>query len=79
MQENERQKSMLMQRFADNVGSPERQKQLHDEMMKQNSIQTSQSLQNERFYMAQMYQQRLRDEHKNMLQNQMKNDKEKKQ
>ena len=69
---------MLMQRFADNVGSPERQKQLHDEMMKQNSIQTSQSLQNERFYMAQMYQQRLRDEHKNMLQNQMKNDKEKK-
>ena len=78
MQENERQKSMLMQRFADNVGSPERQKQLHDEMMKQNSIQTSQSLQNERFYMAQMYQQRLRDEHKNMLQNQMKNDKEKK-
>ena len=71
MEEGERQKSLLMQRYADAVGSPARAKQLQDEMMANNMVQSSQNMQNERFMMAQQYQSRLREEHKNMLQSQI--------
>jgi hypothetical protein len=46
MQENERQKSLLMQRYADNVGSPARAKQLQDEATAINSMQTNHTVQN---------------------------------
>ena len=38
MEENERQKSLMMQRYAENVGSPARAKQLQDEMMANNNL-----------------------------------------
>ena len=64
MQENERVKSIAMQKYTDSVGSPTRQKQLQAEYATESQVQDRASLQNQRAQMAQEYHQRIRNEHK---------------
>lgn len=64
-------RSHQFNQYAANVGSPARQKQIQDEMLTANRENTSQTLANQRATMAQDYQSRLKNEHKNQLLDQL--------
>ena len=69
MQEHERVKSMQMQHYAANVGSPARQKQLQEMQNENAMVYNSQQMLNQRALMAAEYHSKLKEDHKQKLLN----------